>query len=327
MSFHVEQIDHVELYVPDRYQAAMWYNDVLGLSIVKELEHWAHDPSGPLMIATLWGQTKLALFQGPTRGSQAGNGFHLVAFKTSAKSFISFLDRLPTLSLHDCQGRLVQPELVRDHGAAMSIYFNDPYGNQLEITTYEHERLRKLLAIRNKLVIRETISGDEVLLADVVRRAFEECDHGHHGEADLDAAAKRSGISRLSLVALLDEKIVGHILFTEASLCQNNNQWRGKGLAPLSVLPEYQNHGIGSALIRTGLDALWKQNDDFVIVLGDPEFYSRYGFSNAEEFGIRHGFASLPQEYFMVQFRPNFAVPQADEIRAYYADIFGPQHN
>ena len=58
MDFHVDQIDHVELTVPDRHAAAKWYRDVLGLVIVAEYEHWAMDPKGPLMITTPQGSTK-----------------------------------------------------------------------------------------------------------------------------------------------------------------------------------------------------------------------------------------------------------------------------
>ncbi|MFQ5652872.1 MAG: VOC family protein, partial [bacterium] len=62
--FQVEQVDHIELFVPDRYEAARWYESKLGLRIVSEFEHWAANPRGPLMISTPRGKTKLALFEG-----------------------------------------------------------------------------------------------------------------------------------------------------------------------------------------------------------------------------------------------------------------------
>jgi catechol 2,3-dioxygenase-like lactoylglutathione lyase family enzyme len=68
--FAVDQIDHVELFVPDRYQAAEWYRRVLGLKVVAEYEHWASDPRGPLMISSDGGHTKLALFQGTPQGER-----------------------------------------------------------------------------------------------------------------------------------------------------------------------------------------------------------------------------------------------------------------
>jgi catechol 2,3-dioxygenase-like lactoylglutathione lyase family enzyme len=92
--FRVTQIDHVELFVPDRHEAAAWYGRTLGLEIVAELEHWAADASGPLMIATAHGGTKLALFTGePQRGRPAA-GFHLVAFRVSRPLFDAFLTHI-----------------------------------------------------------------------------------------------------------------------------------------------------------------------------------------------------------------------------------------
>lgn len=146
MRFEVEQIDHVEVCVPDRYEAAAWYAETLGLSIVPEYEQWAADPNGPLMIATPGGGTKIALFSGKPTGSREGTGFHLVAFRVSASSFKLFVKSLPELALKDESGQAVSKDCVRDHGQAFSIYFNDPYGNSLEVTTYEYEETRRLLA-------------------------------------------------------------------------------------------------------------------------------------------------------------------------------------
>jgi catechol 2,3-dioxygenase-like lactoylglutathione lyase family enzyme len=136
----VEQIDHVELTVPDRHAAAAWYHDVLGLSIVPELEFWADDPNGPLMISTEKGGTKLALFAGQTQGSKRTIGFHRVAFRASSGSFAEFVARLPELGLRNQNGDVLSLEMIVDHDIAFSIYFCDPYGHQLELTTYEYEQ-------------------------------------------------------------------------------------------------------------------------------------------------------------------------------------------
>src|SRR5262245_45492264 len=143
--FAVDQIDHVELFVPDRYQAAEWYQRVLGLTIVREYEHWASDPRGPLMISSDSGNTKLALFQGTPQGSRETAGYHLVAFRVGAVDFKRFLDRLPELNLVDHLGRSVTKELARDHTKAYSLYFNDPFGHRLELTTYQHAQTKELL--------------------------------------------------------------------------------------------------------------------------------------------------------------------------------------
>ena len=134
--FRVDQIDHVELFVPDRRQAADWYRRVLGLDVVPEYEHWAKDPRGPLMISSDSGSTKLALFQGAPQGSRETAGFHLVAFRVGAVTFADFLRRLPDLDLTDHRGRNVTADLVVDHEQAYSIYFSDPFGHRLELTTY-----------------------------------------------------------------------------------------------------------------------------------------------------------------------------------------------
>src|SRR4026208_2179169 len=142
---HAEPVDHVELFVPDRYEAAKWYERVLGLKIVGEYEHWAADPRGPLMISSDSGNTKLALFQGTPQGSRETAGYHLVAFRVGAADFKRFLDRLPHLNLIDHRGQAVVRDLVRDHTAAYSLYFNDPFGHRLELTTYQYEQTKQLL--------------------------------------------------------------------------------------------------------------------------------------------------------------------------------------
>jgi catechol 2,3-dioxygenase-like lactoylglutathione lyase family enzyme len=143
--FHVDQIDHVELFVPDRRQAASWYLRVLGLEVLPQYEHWADDPHGPLMISSDGGNTKLALFEGPPQGTKPTSGFHLVAFRVSAEAFMMFLGRLGELQLPDRREGLLTPDSVADHGTAYSLYFSDPYGHRLELTTYEYEETRAAL--------------------------------------------------------------------------------------------------------------------------------------------------------------------------------------
>ncbi|RMI02859.1 MAG: VOC family protein [Calditrichaeota bacterium] len=143
--FRVDQIDHVELFVPDRHQAAEWYRSVLGLKRLSRYEHWADDPRGPLMISSDGGNTKLALFQGTPQGAREAVGFHRVAFRVGAAAFRLFLDKLPDLKLTDHRGESVTPDSVVDHGAAYSIYFCDPFGHRLELTTYEYEQTKRLL--------------------------------------------------------------------------------------------------------------------------------------------------------------------------------------
>ncbi len=127
-------LDHVELYVPDRLSAAAWYARVLGCEPVAGTESWASNPEGPMMISPDGGRTKLALFTGEAQGSRPTAGFHRVAFRVSATEFLAFTARLGSLGLN--QARLV------DHGGAWSVYFSDPSGHRLEVTTYEAEPVR-----------------------------------------------------------------------------------------------------------------------------------------------------------------------------------------
>lgn len=136
--FRVDQIDHVELFVPNRFEASIWYQRVLGFQIIDKFKHWADDSGGPLMISSDGGNTKLALFEGTPQGKTNPSGIVLIAFRVSANSFLQFVDRLPELRLEDKHGRPVTSKLVVDHDQAFSIYFCDPFGNQLELTTYEH---------------------------------------------------------------------------------------------------------------------------------------------------------------------------------------------
>jgi catechol 2,3-dioxygenase-like lactoylglutathione lyase family enzyme len=135
--FRVDQIDHVELFVPDCRDAAAWYQRVLGLRVISELEHWALDPRGPLMISSDGGSTKLALFEGEPQGARQTAGFHRVAFRVGADNFARFVAREADLNLVDHFGTRVTGESVVDHNGARSVYFCDPFGHRLELTTYE----------------------------------------------------------------------------------------------------------------------------------------------------------------------------------------------
>ena len=97
------------------------------------------------MISSDDANTKLALFKGEPQGSRETSGLHLVAFRVNASGFVRFLERLAELNLVDHRGRIVTPRLAVDHDQAFSIYFCDPYGHRLEVTTYDHEETRRAL--------------------------------------------------------------------------------------------------------------------------------------------------------------------------------------
>ncbi len=132
-NFTVDGLDHVHVAVRDRRAAAEWYGRVLGLAPAPEHAAWAENPQGPLFLATPGGAHCLALFQ--RRPETEGD--HTVAFRTGGAGFARFRDSLAELDLRDRHGGAVGPGDVVDHGGACSLYFCDPDGNRIELTTYE----------------------------------------------------------------------------------------------------------------------------------------------------------------------------------------------
>lgn len=139
----VEGIDHVELLVPDRYEAARWYEETLGLSIRREYEDWAEE-GGPLMVGATDAGSKLALFEGPADPTRTPLR---IAFRVDGTGFLGFLDRLSELHLTRATGEPVTREDVVDHDRSLSIYFSDPYGTPLEVTTYEYGEVVEVLEL------------------------------------------------------------------------------------------------------------------------------------------------------------------------------------
>jgi putative acetyltransferase len=103
----------------------------------------------------------------------------------------------------------------------------------------------------------------------------------------------------ISLVAVKDAEVVGHIFFSPVSVESEDANFTALGLAPMAVLPEYQNQGIGSRLVRQGLKESERLGHDIVFVLGHPDYYPRFGFSPAKAKGIGCEYP-VPDEVFMV---------------------------
>jgi len=151
--------------------------------------------------------------------------------------------------------------------------------------------------------IRPEQPGDAAAVRHVNERAFPTSI-----EADIVDALRVSCPDRLSLVAVDEGRVVGHILFSPAVLNTTAGELRGMALAPMAVLPERQNRGVGSDLVRAGLGILRQRGCPFVIVLGHPAYYPRFGFEPAHRFGIRPQWEDVPDEAFMVR----FLVPPGD---------------
>lgn len=131
-------VDHVELYVSDWDEAAAWYERVLGLAPDDSYAEWRETRSGPLMLS-VDGTTDLALFERESAKRGEGVSPYRVAFGTDADGFLAFLDRLVSLDLTDHAGDTVTRRDVVDHELTYSVYFTDPDGNLLELTTDEYD--------------------------------------------------------------------------------------------------------------------------------------------------------------------------------------------
>lgn len=124
--------------------------------------------------------------------------------------------------------------------------------------------------------IREETSDDIDAIRDVVRSAFA----GAPGEGRLETrivdALRADGALRVSLVAAIDGRIAGHVGFSPAHPAEADGDWYV--LAPVSVAPADQGHGVGAALVSAGLRMLQEQGARGCVVLGDPAYYARFGF-------------------------------------------------
>jgi putative acetyltransferase len=144
------------------------------------------------------------------------------------------------------------------------------------------------------LIIRQETSGDAKAIRQVNEEAF-----GQTEEVDLVDTFRRRDAFTLSLVALLADQIVGHILFTPVRVESGDSSFEALGLGPMAVLPAYQRKGIGSRLVQAGLEECRRAGHEVVVVLGHPEYYPRFGFLPAKRFGIRYE-EEVPEEAFML---------------------------
>ena len=165
-----------------------------------------------------------------------------------------------------------------------------------------------------------TVRREQPEDADYVRRVNERA-FGRPNEAAL-VDAVREAADTLSLVAVVGHQVVGHILFTAVWIERMDRTTAAIGLGPLAVLPEHQRRGVGSALVRAGLDACRRLGHAVVVVLGHPEYCQRFGFVPASGKGIRYEYP-VPSEAFMVLELRTGAVARSGGVVTYRPEFTG----
>ena len=142
----------------------------------------------------------------------------------------------------------------------------------------------------NMIEIRDEQPGDVDAVREVNRQAFDQEQEGRI----VDALRER-GAAILSLVAVADGVVVGHIIFSPLTV----GPVVGAALGPMAVVPAHQRQGIGGQLVMRGVERLRERGCPFIVVIGHPEFYPRFGFRSAGAQGLTCEW-DVPAEAFMV---------------------------
>jgi len=155
---------------------------------------------------------------------------------------------------------------------------------------------RESLGIKKDMIkIRKESQKDIDVIRQINEQAF-----GQSQEANIIDKLRDNCCDLLSLVVLREDKLVGHILFSPAAIEGNHGIIKGMALGPMAVIPEYQGQGIGSAMVKEGIQILKESGCPFIIVLGHPEYYPRFGFKPASRYEIRSQWEGVPDEVFMI---------------------------
>jgi len=161
--------------------------------------------------------------------------------------------------------------------------------------------------------IRDERSEDEAGIRELLRAAFPTPQ-----EAALVDRLRTEHALHASLVAAEGERVVGHAAFSAAQLALPSGRLAISALGPLAVLRDWQRRGLAAALVRAGLQRCWERRVPAVIVLGDPQYYGRFGFRRADAWAIRCEL-DVPAEAFMISWS---GAPQAGPGVAHYHPAF-----
>ncbi|MBA7677950.1 N-acetyltransferase Eis [subsurface metagenome] len=144
------------------------------------------------------------------------------------------------------------------------------------------------------LTIRLETPEDKAAIRHVNVEAF-----GQKEEGELIEKLRNRGVLTLSLVAVQDDGIVGHTAFSPVVIESECSSFEAITLAPMAVLPTYQRKGIGSQMVRAGLEECKRLGHEIIVVLGHPNYYPRFGFVPAKPRGIECEF-EVPKEAWMI---------------------------
>lgn len=158
--------------------------------------------------------------------------------------------------------------------------------------------------------IREEQEGEHQEIRQVIVAAF-----GGDIEANIVRLLRDRNKVPVALVAVSDNQIVGHVMFSPVTITVAPKTFRAVGLAPLSVLPEFQRQGIGSMLARKGLKKCAEAGFEMAVVLGSPHYYPRFGFSRASLYGLGNEYDT--DEHFMAIEMKNGALDKVSGTARY----------
>jgi putative acetyltransferase len=132
-------------------------------------------------------------------------------------------------------------------------------------------------------VVRVESPADFAAIAEVVREAF-----GRDAVVELVARIRSSAnyVPELALVAARGDRVVGHTMQSYVALVDSDARHRILTLSPVSVVPDAQRQGVGTALIRAAIDKADDRDEPLIVLEGDPRYYSRFGFRPSKDLGV-----------------------------------------
>ena len=166
--------------------------------------------------------------------------------------------------------------------------------------------------VASQVTIRPESAGDVTAIHSLTKEAFRNAEHSSFTEHFITDALRKSGMLTISLVAVDHNEVIGHVAISPVALSDGTPGWYGLG--PVAVLPRRQGQGIGSLLITSALQELRQKGAQGCVVLGEPQFYRRFGFRATESLTL----SGVPAEYF--QSVPFVERPPTAQVR-YHASF------